>query len=73
MPKKQTASPSFEERFAALEAILTELESGELSLEDSLRRYEEGVKTLRACREVLRQAEQRMEELTPADEEGSEG
>lgn len=54
----------FEERIARLEAVLDELERGELSLEDSLKRYEDGVAELRRCYELLAAARARVERLT---------
>ena len=55
----------FEQEFQRLEEILVRLERGELSLDESLTAYEQGVGALRACRELLTQAERRIEELTP--------
>jgi len=62
---------SFEAKFAELEEILARLEGGELSLDDSLTEYEKGVGALRACRDLLAQAEKRIEELAPPAEEGA--
>ena len=53
----------FEEHLAALEAIVDELESGELSLDGSLARYEEGVKRLKKCYELLSGAEKKVKLL----------
>ncbi len=53
----------FEESMDRLEKIVAELESGELSLEDSIARYEEGMKLQRRLTEVLNQAEKRIERL----------
>lgn len=60
---------SFEESMSRLEKIVKELESGELSLEASLARFEEGVKLSRECRDFLFAARQRVELLL--EEEGS--
>lgn len=46
-----------------LEEIVTELEEGNLSLEVSLKRYEEGVQLTRFCSEKLDHAENRIKEL----------
>lgn len=48
-----------------LEAIIDRIESGDIGLEQSLSEYEQGVKLLRRCREILAQAEQKVIELTP--------
>jgi len=55
--------PTFEERLAALEAVVGDLEGEELPLETSLERYREGVEHLRACRALLDDAEARLAEL----------
>jgi exodeoxyribonuclease VII small subunit len=53
----------FEQSLQQLEAIVTKMERGELSLEQSLEAFEEGVKLTRSCQETLRKAEQRVSEL----------
>ena len=47
----------FEEELEALERIVEELEGGELSLDDSMARFADGVKRLRACTGLLDQAD----------------
>jgi exodeoxyribonuclease VII small subunit len=54
---------TFEEQFKQLEEILSKLERGDLSLDESLREYEHGVKALRGCHQLLGAAEKRIEEL----------
>lgn len=54
----------FENAMAELEALVLRMESGELSLEDSLREFERGVQLTRACQEQLKAAEQRVRILT---------
>jgi len=77
MAKKKTspqeeaaAKPSFEEAVERLEAIVAALESGELSLDDALWRYEEGVKLLRVAHGYLKHAELRIETLSAVRENG---
>lgn len=60
MAKKQ----SFENSLAELEKIVRQLEDGDLSLEESLELFENGVKLSRECRERLTQAERRIEVLS---------
>jgi len=55
--------PTFEESLAKLEAIMAELESGELTLDKMMERYEKGVKALQLCRKVLDEAEKKIELL----------
>lgn len=53
----------FEKALAELEGIVKELERGELSLETSLARYEQGVRLARFCAGKLEEAEKRIEML----------
>jgi len=48
---------SFEEHLEALERLVEQLESGELTLDESLRSYQDGVQRLKACYGLLRDAE----------------
>ena len=54
---------NFEQRLKRLEQVVERLESGELSLEESLKVYEEGMVCARQCREALQHAEQKVELL----------
>ena len=47
----------FEAHLGELERIVEDLESGDLTLDRSMKRYEEGVKRLRACYQLLQKAE----------------
>ena len=58
----------FEDALNELEQIIAELESGELTLDESLERYERGIKALNACRKVLAQAEQKIQLLLRTSE-----
>src|SRR5262245_21725264 len=62
---------SFEAAIAQLEAIVHQLEEGQIGLAESLSRYEEGVRLLRQCYAVLEQAERKIELLTGVDPEGN--
>ncbi len=53
----------FEDSMKRLESIVEELESGELSLEQSIARYEEGVGLSRTLTRTLDEAEKRIERL----------
>lgn len=57
----------FEEALARLEAIVTLLETGDLSLHDSLARFEEGIRLSRACARQLEEAETKIELLVQED------
>jgi exodeoxyribonuclease VII small subunit len=62
---------NFEEALARLEGIVGRLEDGEVGLAESLAAYEEGVKHLRQCHQLLERAERRIELLTGFDAEGN--
>tara|TARA_B100000470_G_C19720732_1_gene359855 strand:- start:63 stop:398 length:336 start_codon:yes stop_codon:yes gene_type:complete len=64
--KKETIQ--FEEAFQRLGSIVTQLETGEESLEKSLELFEEGVKLAEACRAKLDQAEQAIKTLVKESE-----
>jgi exodeoxyribonuclease VII small subunit len=59
--------PSFEEALKKLETIVKELENEDVTLEDSVKLYEEGVKMSKFCTEILEQAELRIEQVNEAD------
>ena len=54
---------SFEERLTALEAVVERLERGELSLDESVRLFEEGVHLSNSCKLELERAEGRIQVL----------
>ena len=58
----------FEDGLSLLEKIVEELESGDLTLDDSLARYDEGVKAFKRCHEMLRDAEKRVEMLLKSED-----
>jgi exodeoxyribonuclease VII small subunit len=59
----------FEDALGRLEQIVDQLEAGDLSLESSLKAFEEGVALARHCAKYLEEAEKRIELLT-RDEAG---
>jgi exodeoxyribonuclease VII small subunit len=61
---------SFEAALEELQNVVRRLESGELSLEQSLQQFELGVKLTRACQERLAVAEQKVELLMKAGPDG---
>ena len=60
---KKKSSPSFEEALQKLESLVEKMESGDTSLERSLESFEEGMHLIRACREQLENAEQKVQSL----------
>lgn len=67
---EEAAVPSFETAMQRLATLVEELEDGDLSLEDSLERFEEGVKLARASQARLDEAEARVEELLGEGDDG---
>jgi len=61
---------TFESSLKELEKIVRRLENGDLSLEESLKLFEDGIKLSRECQERLNQAERRIEVLLK-DEDGN--
>lgn len=55
---------NFEESLQTLEKLVTDLEKGDLSLEDSLKTFEEGIALTRHCQTALQEAEQKVQLLT---------
>lgn len=69
MQKSQNEPPmKYEQAIEKLEALIDEIESGEVGLEDSLKHYEQGTKLIKNCRDILNTAESRIAELMQDDE-----
>lgn len=60
---------NFEDTMKRLEEIATELERGDLSLEDSVLKFEEGIKLSKQCNKYLEEAEKKITILIKKDEE----
>ena len=60
---KEKKAVDFEQQLASLEGLVESLESGELSLEESLKSFEQGIKVARDCQAALKSAEQKVEVL----------
>jgi len=63
MPTPKSKTFDLEKSLSKLESIVDALENGDLSLEQSLKQFEEGVGLTRACQEALVQAEQKIQVL----------
>ena len=63
MSSAKKNSKSIEARLIELEAILEELESGDLELDQALKRFEQGVKLSRECQKTLEDAEMKIKIL----------
>ena len=60
-------SKSFEEKMVDLEKIVTELEKGDLNLDDSVSKFEEGIKISKECNKILEEAEKKITILLNQD------
>ena len=61
------SSPNFEKNLQELETLVNALETGDLSLEDSLVAFEKGIEMTRACQNALESAEQKVNILLEKD------
>ena len=78
MTKKHKQDFNFEKALENLDKLVSSMENGELSLEDSLKAFETGIKLTRECQTALKEAEQKIqllinekgdtEEIKPKDE-----
>jgi len=62
------AEEKFEEALAKLEEIVRKMESGDLTLDESLKAFEEGVRLSRLCAQRIDEAERRVEVLLKTQE-----
>ena len=67
------AALSFEDALTQLEGIVRDLESGQAPLEESINAYERGVALRRHCETKLKEAELKIEKITPGDGGGQPG
>ncbi len=63
MSKKETEDIKFESAVKRLEEIVNKLEAGDLSLDDSIKLFEEGVRLYQVCVKRLDEAEKKVEIL----------
>ena len=71
MNQKTTQEKGFEQALSELENLVEQLESGELSLDQSLKHFKRGVELTRHCQGILDQAQQVVEQLIDASDESS--
>ena len=65
---KETNPESFERAMEQLETLVSRMESGDLSLEESLKAFEKGVHLTRFCQDQLQKAELKVQELSSKGE-----
>ncbi len=71
MNEKSTQEAGFEQALSELENLVEQLESGDLSLDQSLQQFKRGVELTRHCQGILKQAQQIVEQLIEANDESS--
>jgi len=64
MSKTKDARPGFEQALTELETLVAQLESGDLSLDQSLTHFKRGVELTRHCQSILDDAQQTVEILS---------
>ncbi len=62
------AVKTFEDSMNELEAIVTKLEGGDITLNDSLELFEEGIKLAKTCQKTLDEAEKKVKILSHTDD-----
>ncbi len=67
--QKKDSGESFEQLFRELEETVAKLEAGDLALDESLALFERGMELSKKCGELLDQAELRIKQLAPRDDE----
>jgi exodeoxyribonuclease VII small subunit len=72
MSEKNQQKPDFENALSELESLVSKLESGDLSLDQSLKCFKRGVELTRHCQSVLDEAQQTVEILASSDSESAQ-
>ncbi len=68
MASKKPENMSFEAALSELEQIVSQLESGELALDDALKKFERGISLARHSQQTLSNAQQKIDILMQADD-----
>jgi exodeoxyribonuclease VII small subunit len=64
MGKEKEQKLTFEEAMETLETLVTEIEEGKVSLEESIEKYAEGTGLVKQCRAILDRAEKKIQVLS---------
>lgn len=62
-------SENYESAYKKLENIISDLENDEISIEESINKYEEGIKLYRYCSDILKKYEGKIKILVEQDDE----
>ena len=71
MSKKTENEPNFEKTLAELEKLVANLEEGNLTLDESLSGFKQGIELTRQCQSALDNAQQTVEQLTDTEDQES--
>jgi exodeoxyribonuclease VII small subunit len=63
---------NFEEAIKELTGIVSQIEQGQIPLQDSLEQYERGMSLIKHCRGILQKAEKRIEKISEPEQPASE-
>ncbi len=69
MAKNSLSSLNFESAMTELESMVEKMAKGQLTLEESLKSFEEGISLARKCQQALKQAEQKVQILTQQNDQ----
>ena len=70
--KNETKNMSFEQAIESLTGIVEKIETGRVSLAESLSQYEKGMELIKHCRGILLDAEKRIEKVTKDQQTGAD-
>ncbi|MBN1845159.1 MAG: exodeoxyribonuclease VII small subunit [Sedimentisphaerales bacterium] len=79
MAKTSNKKMTFEQALGELEKIVEQVEEGKIGLEDSIDQYAQGMQLIKHCRDILEQAEKRIEvinkqaQAAPPPDQAEEG
>ena len=68
MGEKEKKELKFEEALDKLEKIVAQLEGGDLSLDESMKQYEEGIRLSKLCSKRLEEAKKKIEQLLKGED-----
>jgi len=70
--KNDIGKLSFEQAINELTRIVSQIERGQIPLQDSLQQYERGMALIKHCRTILQKAEKRIEKISQPEQEPPE-
>lgn len=65
--KNDISQLTFEQAIKELTGIVSQIEDGDIALQDSLAKYERGMALIKHCQSILQKAEKRIEKITKQD------